>query len=87
MYQSYLGMPGNPVEYTVREVAELILELSGRSGELADRPLPADDPKQRRPDITRARESLGWEPKVPAREGLQKTFAWFAENREKSGVA
>ncbi len=69
---------GNPVEYTVRETADMVLELSG-GGELTHEPLPADDPRRRRPDITRARESLGWEPKVPAREGLEKTLAWFRE--------
>lgn len=70
---------GNPVEYTVREIADMVLELSGGS-ELTHEPLPADDPKRRRPDITRARESLGWEPKVSAREGLGKTLAWFRES-------
>jgi dTDP-glucose 4,6-dehydratase len=69
---------GNPVEYTVREIAELVLELSGVESGIAYEPLPADDPKQRCPDITRAREILGWEPKVPAREGLKKTLEWFA---------
>ena len=69
---------GNPVEYTVREVAGLILELSGGTGGLIRGPLPQDDPKRRCPDITRARESLGWEPRVGAREGLQETLRWFA---------
>jgi dTDP-glucose 4,6-dehydratase len=69
---------GNPIEYTVREVAEMILELSGPRGGISYRPLPEDDPKQRRPDITRAREVLGWEPQTGAREGLQKTLVWFA---------
>ena len=70
---------GNPVEYTVREVAEIILELSGSNSELSFAPLPEDDPKQRRPDITRARESLGWEPQVSAREGIARTLEWFAK--------
>ncbi len=69
---------GNPVEYTVREVAEAILRLSGSESPLAHEPLPADDPKQRRPDITLAREVLGWEPKVGAEEGLKTTIDWFA---------
>jgi dTDP-glucose 4,6-dehydratase len=73
---------GNPVEYSVREVAELILELSGSASELVHKPLPKDDPKQRCPDITRARDSLGWEPKVSAREGLRLTLNWFAEHLE-----
>ena len=73
---------GNPVEYSVREVAELILELSGSASELVHKPLPKDDPKQRCPDITRARDSLGWEPNVSAREGLGLTLNWFAGHLE-----
>jgi dTDP-glucose 4,6-dehydratase len=74
---------GNPVEYTVKEVAALILKLSGRTGELLHKPLPQDDPKQRCPDIRRAREILGWESRVPAEEGLKLTFGWFAERAER----
>ncbi len=70
---------GNPVEYEVREVATLILKLSGSSSELVYEPLPQDDPKQRCPDIARAREVLGWEPLVAAPEGLSRTIEWFAE--------
>ena len=55
---------GNPVEYSVREVAEMVIELSGSRSEISHQPLPEDDPKQRCPDITRAREALGWEPPV-----------------------
>jgi dTDP-glucose 4,6-dehydratase len=69
---------GNPVEYTVKEVAALILELSGSASKLTYKPLPEDDPKQRCPEITRAREILGWKPEVPAREGLSRTIRWFA---------
>ncbi len=69
---------GNPVEYSVREVAEMVIGLSGGGSELAFGPLPEDDPKRRCPDITRARDVLGWEPRVSAREGLQKTLDWFA---------
>jgi len=69
---------GNPVEYTIREVAELILRLSGCPSELVRKPLPEDDPKQRCPDISRAREALGWEPRVAAQEGLKPTLEWFA---------
>jgi dTDP-glucose 4,6-dehydratase len=68
---------GNPVEYSVSEVATLIIELSGSDSEVSHQPLPEDDPKQRRPDITRAREVLGWEPQTGARAGLAKTLAWF----------
>jgi dTDP-glucose 4,6-dehydratase len=70
---------GNPVEYSVRQVAEMILEISGSQSGIVHEPLPEDDPKQRRPDITRAREALGWEPRVPAEEGLKLTFEWFAQ--------
>jgi dTDP-glucose 4,6-dehydratase len=73
---------GNPVEYPVREVAEMIIELSGSGSEISHRPLPEDDPQQRCPDITRAREVLGWEPQTGAREGLAKTLQWFASQAE-----
>ena len=73
---------GNPVEYSVREVAEIIVELSGSGSEISHQPLPEDDPKQRCPDITRAREVLGWEPQTGAREGLAKTLKWFASQAE-----
>ncbi len=70
---------GNPIEYTVREVAELVLKLSGSSSELVRKPLPQDDPKQRCPDISRAREVLSWEPRMPAEEGLSRTLRWFVK--------
>jgi dTDP-glucose 4,6-dehydratase len=69
---------GNPVEHSVREIAELVIELSGGGGEIVHEPLPEDDPKRRCPDISRAREALGWEPRVGAREGLRRTLDWFA---------
>jgi dTDP-glucose 4,6-dehydratase len=69
---------GNPIEYPVLEIAELVIELSGTEGGIAYEPLPEDDPRQRCPDITRARETLGWEPRVGVREGLKKTLDWFA---------
>ncbi len=68
---------GNPGEFTIRRLAELTIELTGSRSRLVMRPLPADDPRQRQPDITLARKHLGWEPKVPLREGLQKTIEWF----------
>lgn len=68
---------GNPDEFTVRELADLVLELTGSTSPIVSRPLPVDDPKVRRPDITRAREKLGWSPKIPLREGLQRTIEWF----------
>ena len=69
---------GNPDEYTVRQLAELVVELTGSSSPIVREPLPVDDPKVRRPDITRARTMLGWEPKVPVREGLARTIQYFA---------
>ncbi|HIJ38846.1 MAG TPA: SDR family oxidoreductase [Rhodospirillaceae bacterium] len=68
---------GNPTEFTMRELAELTIELTGSRSSLSFAPLPVDDPKQRRPDITLARESLQWEPKVPLKAGLEKTIAYF----------
>lgn len=68
---------GNPVEFTIRELAELVIELTDSSSRIVTRPLPKDDPKRRRPDITRARQTLGWEPVTALREGLQKTVTYF----------
>jgi len=68
---------GNPTEFTIRELAELVLEMTGAKGKIIQRPLPADDPKQRKPDITLAKKWLDWEPKIPLREGLKKTIDWF----------
>ncbi len=68
---------GNPGEFTIRELAQIVLELTGSRSKLVFMPLPADDPTQRQPDITLARKQLNWEPKVPLREGLIKTIEWF----------
>jgi dTDP-glucose 4,6-dehydratase len=68
---------GNPIEWTIRECASEIQALVGSSCQLAFLPLPLDDPKQRKPDITRARTLLGWEPKVPLREGLARSLEYF----------
>jgi dTDP-glucose 4,6-dehydratase len=68
---------GNPDEFTVRELADLVLELTGSQSPIERHPLPVDDPKVRRPDITRAREKLGWSPRVPLRDGLKLTIDWF----------
>lgn len=70
---------GNPVEYTVLQIAQLITEMTGTNSVIEFRPLPADDPKIRQPDITRARSMLGWEPRVPLREGLSRTIAHFRQ--------
>ena len=68
---------GNPGEFTIRQLAELVIELTGSASKLVFKPLPADDPLQRQPDITLARQHLGWEPTVPLREGLVHTISYF----------
>jgi len=70
---------GNPREFTIRQLAEKVIELTGTSSRLVFKPLPSDDPKQRQPDIAYARRELGWEPRVALEEGLQKTIAYFDE--------
>ncbi|PID60217.1 MAG: NAD-dependent dehydratase [Gammaproteobacteria bacterium] len=68
---------GNPGEFTIRELAEKVIEMTGSKSELVFEPLPSDDPTQRRPDITLAREKLGWEPTIALEEGLAKTIEYF----------
>jgi dTDP-glucose 4,6-dehydratase len=68
---------GNPEEYTVADLARIVLDLTGSDSPIEYRPLPADDPRQRRPDISRARNVLGWEPRVPVREGVARTIEYF----------
>jgi UDP-glucuronate decarboxylase len=70
---------GNPGEFTIKELAELVIEMTGTSSKLVQKPLPQDDPRKRKPDITRARDTLGWEPQVKLRDGLEKTIAYFKE--------
>jgi dTDP-glucose 4,6-dehydratase len=68
---------GNPVEMTIKQIAETIIRMTGATSKIIYKPLPTDDPKQRRPDITRARTLLNWEPKVQLQEGLVKTIEYF----------
>jgi UDP-glucuronate decarboxylase len=68
---------GNPHEFTIRQLAEQVIELTGAKSNIIEKPLPADDPKQRQPDITLAKEKLGWEPGIQLREGLERTIEWF----------
>ena len=68
---------GNPGEFTVRQLADLVLRLTGSASPVVERPLPVDDPRVRRPDIGRARATLGWEPKVSLEDGLKRTIAYF----------
>ena len=70
---------GNPVEFTMLELAEQVKELTNSKAEIQFKPLPEDDPRQRQPDITLAGKKLGWKPTVPLRQGLEKTIAYFAE--------
>ncbi len=70
---------GNPGEFTILQLAETIVELTGSKSKIIRMPLPSDDPKQRRPDITKAQKLLGWQPTTPLREGLVKTIAYFDE--------
>ena len=68
---------GNPGEFTILELAEAVIRLTGSSSKIIQQPLPEDDPLQRKPDITLAREKLGWEPTVPLEEGLKRTIQFF----------
>ncbi len=68
---------GNPSEFTIKELAELVIELTGSKSKLVFEPLPSDDPKQRKPDIGRARTILGWEPSIQIRDGLMRTISYF----------
>ncbi|MEL6830511.1 MAG: UDP-glucuronic acid decarboxylase family protein [Pseudomonadota bacterium] len=76
---------GNPGEFTIRELAELVIELTGSKSQLAYKPLPQDDPKQRQPNITLAKDNLDWEPKVPLKEGLGRTITYFDDLLQKMG--
>jgi UDP-glucuronate decarboxylase len=71
---------GNPVEFTMRELAELILKETGSSPKFVNMPLPQDDPRQRRPDISLAKAKLGWEPKVKLADGLKPTVDYFRQD-------
>lgn len=68
---------GNPEEYTMLELANLVIELTGSKSKIVHKPLPSDDPRKRKPDISLAKSKLGWEPKVPVHEGLAKTVEYF----------
>jgi UDP-glucuronate decarboxylase len=77
---------GNPHDSTIRELAEMIIEITGSASKIVARPLPSDDPRQRQPDIAAARERLGWTPKVPVREGLTRTVAYFDQLLREEGL-
>jgi UDP-glucuronate decarboxylase len=77
---------GNPREFTIRELAELVIDLAGTKSKIRFEPLPSDDPRQRQPDITMAKTTLKWEPKTQLREGLSKTIAYFDNILRKEGA-
>ena len=70
---------GNPGEFTILKLAQKVIELTGSNSKIVYRPIPEDDPKQRQPDITQAREIIGWEPKVQLEAGLKKTIEYFSQ--------
>lgn len=76
---------GNPVEFTIKELAEEVTRIVGGPGRVIYKPLPQDDPTQRQPDITRARAWLGWQPAIPLAQGLERTVAYFRERVERPG--
>jgi UDP-glucuronate decarboxylase len=80
---------GNPAEFTMIELAELVTEMTGSKSNIKFGALPIDDPKQRQPDITRARETLSWSPSVELRDGLARTIAYFEAllSQNRAGVA
>lgn len=77
---------GNPNEFTMMECARLVLEVTGSSSGIIHQPLPQDDPKQRKPDITKAKQLLGWEPKVQLREGLRNCLGYFRSEVAKAAA-
>ncbi len=76
---------GNPAEFTILELAEAVIEITGSQSEIVFESLPVDDPTQRKPDITLARSVLGWEPEVQLREGLTRTYEWYRRELESQG--
>jgi UDP-glucuronate decarboxylase len=76
---------GNPGEFTIKQLAEIVVEMTGSRSKIEYRPLPQDDPTQRCPNITKARDQLGWQPTIPLRQGLEKTIAFFDELLRKNG--
>ena len=77
---------GNPTEFTMLDLARTTIDLTGSRSRLVHRPKPEDDPRQRKPDISRAQEVLGWVPKTPLREGLKHTIAYFEKMLTERGI-
>jgi UDP-glucuronate decarboxylase len=78
---------GNPGEFTIRQLADMIIDITGAASKIINRPLPTDDPRQRKPDISKAQELLDWRPKVPLREGLARTIAYFEKLIAREAIA
>jgi nucleoside-diphosphate-sugar epimerase len=76
---------GNPEEIAILELAKLVIELANSKSNIIYTPLPEDDPERRKPDISKAKKILGWEPKVKLRDGLRITIEWFKKNKENKG--
>jgi UDP-glucuronate decarboxylase len=74
---------GNPIEKSILELAQTVMRITDSGSELVFKPLPADDPKRRRPDISKAQDLLGWKPKVGLEEGLRATIRWFEDERRR----
>jgi UDP-glucuronate decarboxylase len=77
---------GNPTEFTILELASQVIEVIGSRSRVVHRPLPVDDPRQRRPDISRAQEILGWSPRTPLAQGLMKTISYFEDLLRDSSI-
>jgi UDP-glucuronate decarboxylase len=77
---------GNPAEFSIRELAEMVIAITGSRSRIVSRPLPADDPRQRQPEINKARDLLGWTPRTPLKEGLVHTIAYFEDRLKEEGV-
>ena len=77
---------GNPTEFTIMQLASLVVEMTGSRSRIVHRPMPQDDPRQRRPDISKAQDSLNWEPHTPLKEGLTRTIAYFERLLSDPGV-
>ena len=75
---------GNPIELTIRELVERVLEMTSSASRVVRRPLPVDDPQRRRPDISKAAELLGWKPRTSVEDGLDATIAWYAAEIERA---
>src|SRR5712672_42163 len=77
---------GNPIEFSMLELASTVIELTGSRSRIVHRPLPQDDPRQRRPDISQANQLLSWAPRTSLKDGLAKTIAYFEELLKEEGV-